>query len=152
MYGFDGKETECLRRRFCNLSKEETGWANADEFLRWARDSGYEKNLHMGRHDETLPHGPGNSFWMTRDLWQTRQRFLKKMKESCPFCRDCEKTCSLSGKGCTEWQQYFVKNWNKHICIAKPVVKEDPNVRKCFRYEHPDLVREGIVFEGSGSM
>ena len=67
------------------------------------------------------------------------------------FCVGCTEACR-EGVGCERWRQYFILNWDQNISIAKPVPKEDPNAKQYFRYEHPDLVREGIVFEGSGSM
>lgn len=149
MYGFDAKETECLRRRFYKLKKKEAEWEDVYDFMMWARDSGYEKNLNMGKRDKTLPHGPENSFWLEKGY--ASERYLQKIRQNCDFCTGCEKRCSVSGLGCKDWRNYFVKNWNEKIYVppVKPVVYEGPMV---FRYEHPDLVREGIVFEGSGSM
>lgn len=55
-----------------------------------------------------------------------------------PFCSDCQlESCPEAGRGCPKYRRRFVKNWNENISTAPKVTKE------YFRYEHPDLVREG---------
>lgn len=61
-----------------------------------------------------------------------------------PFCRNCTRDdCPTNGDGCKAWETYFIDNWNKNIMKLWKTTKTTP----IFRYEHPDLVREGIVFE-----
>ena len=48
------------------------------------------------------------------------------------------------GDGCKAWEKYFIDNWNKNIMKS---IGNHKKQRQFFRYEHPDLVREGIVFE-----
>jgi hypothetical protein len=60
------------------------------------------------------------------------------------FCKCCEKECQSKRAGCKEWREYFVKNWNENISTYDPGQQQE----KIFRYEHPDLIREGIVFMG----
>lgn len=150
MYGFDGKETENLRARFRKLNGDST-WSCLDDFLIWAKESGYKTGMHLRKHVETLPHGPTNSCWSTLNMLDTKKRYLDNMRNSCEFCKDCQKECPTTGYGCKEWADNWKKNWNENIYVppVKPVVEEGPMV---FRYEHPDLVREGIVFEGSRSV
>ena len=60
-----------------------------------------------------------------------------------PFCRNCDRErCSNIWQGCPEWQDYFRKNWNENIRAKNSKAQ----TRQFFQYEHPDLVREGIVF------
>ena len=68
------------------------------------------------------------------------------MKSVCENCSSHSETCEKN-KGCPKWRKQFIENWNENICI-KPKVMH----REAFLYEHPDLEREGIVFEGSDSM
>lgn len=150
MYGFDRRETENLRRRFIKLSQEETGWEDVDAFIRWARDSGYEKGRWLVKHHEDQPHGPRNSYWLEQNEQNARLR-REKIKTGSEFCKGCTEKCR-EGFGCDRWRQYFVNNWNQNISIARPVVKKAPEEKQYFRYEHPDLVKEGIVFDGSGRM
>lgn len=62
-----------------------------------------------------------------------------------PFCRNCTRDdCPTNGDGCKAWETYFIDNWNKNIMKLE---KNHKIQRQFFRYEHPDLAREGIVFE-----
>ena len=145
MFGFDGKETENLRARFRKIPQEDKAWKTAEDFMMWAAESGYITGTHLRKHNDALPHGPNNSYWLNRDSEKARKRYTDEVKKGCEFCKDCSKDICDNGIGCKEWQRYFTKNWNKNIHVppVKPVVQEGPMV---FRYEHPDLVREGIVF------
>lgn len=62
-----------------------------------------------------------------------------------PFCRNCTRDdCPTNGDGCKAWETYFIDNWNKNIMKS---IGNHKKQRQFFQYEHPDLVREGIVFE-----
>ena len=63
------------------------------------------------------------------------------------FCKRCGIKKRHCLDGCSEWKQWWIKNWNTNICV-KPVTEEPPK-REKFKYEHPDLVREGITWTGS---
>ena len=151
MFGFDSKETENLRARFRKIWKEDKAWTTAEDFMKWAAESGYETGMHLRKHNDALPHGPDNSYWLDRGSENSRLRLTIEMKNGSEYCKGCDKKICDNGVGCKGWQKWFKKNWNKNIYVppVKPVVQEGPMV---FRYEHPDLVREGIVFEGSGRM
>ena len=56
-------------------------------------------------------------------------------------CNNCDRVCPDGG--CKAWREWFPENWNENISIAP----KEPRDKLFFRYEHPDLVREGIVFE-----
>ena len=151
MFGFDSNETKNLRTRFSKIPKEDKEWTSPEDFIKWAKESGYITGLHLRKHDKTLPHGPKNSFWLIKGPEETMRRFISELRKGSEFCKECVRECSGNGMGCKDWQKYYTENWNKNIHVppVKPVVQEGPMV---FRYEHPDLVREGIVFEGSGRM
>lgn len=62
-----------------------------------------------------------------------------------PFCRNCTRDdCPTNGDGCKAWETYFIENWNKNIMKS---IGSHKKQRQFFRYEHPDLVREGIVIK-----
>ena len=52
------------------------------------------------------------------------------------------------GVGCDEYRAWWKKNWDQNIYVApkKPEPKPATEGSQMFRYEHPDLVREGIVW------
>ena len=147
MCGFGGKETENLRKRFRKI-RDDCEWPSLEAFLFWVKESGYIKGNHLYKRVPELPHGPGNSFWSTIAARQAKQRYMENLKKNCKFCKDCQKECPLDGRGCKEWADYWKKNWNKniHVPAEKP---PEPVKPQFFRYEHPDLVREGIVFDPS---
>ena len=154
-YGIPGESVKNLIRKFYRYLMD-SEWERADDFVRWCSENGWQKGLRLCRTDASLPHGPDNSFFKKPEMTvRARQADVRRRKEErknlvSDFCKDCKKDCPGSGSdGCEEWQEYFKKYWNQNICIApkkpepKPMVAEGPQV---FRYEHPDLVREGIVF------
>ena len=62
-------------------------------------------------------------------------------------CDSCEKVCPAEGRGFRLWQDWFVRSWNDNISV-----KPKKQTKEVFRYEHPDMIREGIVFESSCSV
>lgn len=183
-YGLSASDVRNLNHRWNREHMRFNDWESFDSFLYWCSFTGYTKGLEICRHDESKPHGPGNSFWADRsqvaeERKKARQKAREKEKEarqkeriakalerreakkiarlearekakqeaaekakrdeyrSGP-CIGCEKTCL---EGCARWNEWFVKNWDENIRKAAP--KQDN--RDCFRYEHPDLIREGIV-------
>ena len=150
MYDLDGKAVETLRTRYRKIAGDNE-WSCAEEFIKWANDSGFKKYARLYKKDEKKPHGPNNSCWHILGQENTRHRFTDQLKYGSVFCADCKRDCPSHGHGCNDWKTYFKDNWNKNIYIppVKPVVPEGPMV---FRYEHPDLQREGIVFESSCSV
>ena len=147
MCGFDVKETENLRARYRKI-KDDCEWTSVEDFLNWSKKNGYRTGMHLSKRDGELPHGPLNSVFQIKGLKKAKRLFIENMKKSCEFCKDCQKECPLTGRGCQEWADQWKQNWNKNIHVppVKPLVEEGPMV---WRYEHPDLVREGIVFEAS---
>ena len=146
MYDLDGKAVETLRTRYRKIAGDHE-WSCAEDFIKWANDSGFKKNSRLYKKDEEKPHGPYNSCWTILGQENTRRRYTDQLKYGSVFCADCKRDCPSHGHGCNDWKTYFKDNWNKkiHVPPVKPVVPEGPMV---FCYEHPDLVREGITFEG----
>ena len=68
-----------------------------------------------------------------------------------PICDGCDQKMVICNTiGCLKYREQFVQNWDKNIHWTPPIPEEQkPKVKEFFRYEHPDLVREGIVFEAS---
>lgn len=77
---------------------------------------------------------------MKNEIAGEKERPGQYIDTESPFCRNCRR-CSNVWRGCPAWRKYFIDNWNKNIMV-KP-----KKTRQFFQYEHPDLVREGIVFE-----
>ena len=157
-YGIPGPEVDNLVRRYYKRLYD-SDWEKADDFIKWCSENGYAKGLRLCKKDTSKPHGPENSYFKapettTRAIREDiRRRKLERKNLVSPFCEGCTTGCTNTAIGCDEYRAWFAKNWNQNIRVAKPVeVKPEPEGPMVFRYEHPDLVREGIVFEGSGSM
>lgn len=129
---------------------KESGWPDCESWVKWAYANGYQKSYHLGKFDDTKPHGPDNSFFynLVKKLPEGEER-----EAGCEFCQDCKNICPGHGNGCSAWREWFVRNWNENICRkpkrrAKLKIEPERN-RQFFRYEHPDLDREGIVWTGT---
>jgi hypothetical protein len=157
-YGIPGPEVTNLVRRFYKRLYD-SDWEKADDFIKWCSENGYKSDLRLCKKDTSKPHGPENSYFKASDSIkraikeENRRRKEERKSLVSPFCIGCQKGCSNHTVGCKEYRAWFVKNWNQNIRVEKPVeVKTEPEGPMVFRYEHPDLVREGIVFEGSARM
>ena len=74
-----------------------------------------------------------------------KEKIASYIADESPFCEKCKNdSCPSKDLGCKDWKAYFIKNWNQNISTYRP----DDKVEKIFRYEHPDLIREGIVWTG----
>ena len=156
-YGIPAADVDNLSSKFRKQNLKE-GFGTFDKFVRFCADSGYKHGMLMRKHDPEEPHGPENTYFIQRAETDyakrnTRKKISaenKKKDVKQPrynregLCAGCKKECHTSGWGCSEYQRKFVENWNKNIHRKKPV---DPNKPMIFRYEHPDLVREGIVWD-----
>ena len=151
-YGISGQDVTNLVRKFYRRLYD-SDWERADDFVKWCSENGYESGLRLCRYDESKPHGPENSYFRTPKIRKSIKEDKRRRKEErknlvSPFCEGCQKECRNTSIGCYEYRAWWAKNWDENIHIAlqepKPVVQQGPQV---FRYEHPDLVREGIVFE-----
>lgn len=115
------------------------GWKSFDEFVSWSIQNKWRTGKALYKLDERKAHGPDNSYW-----------YLKHNEVPAsenPICLACERNyCPGNDIGCKQWRDSWIKNWNENICIHIPEKKEQQK-REVFQYEHPDLVREGIVFE-----
>ena len=152
-YGISSADVTHLIRRFYRYFRD-SDWQNADDFVRWCSENGWQKGLKLCRKDKERLHGPGNSYFQTPEMTvRAKKEDIRRRKEErkntvSPFCEGCQKECTRVAYGCEEYRAWFVKNWNQNIHVppVKPVVPEGPMV---FCYEHPDLVREGITFDPS---
>ena len=147
------EDLENLRKRFY-VYRADMEWTCLEEFVTWAKENGYKKGLHLKKIDASKKHGPGNSRYedsKAKVLLRT-EKHKKFMETRSPYCIGCTKPiCPGQGTGgCNGWKEYWIKNWDENIHYV-PVVQEveKPKTSRFWQYEHPDLVREGIVFEHS---
>lgn len=112
-----------------------------ENFLAWSDKFTLQKGFTVWKINERLPHGPKNSYWYHGSKKQ--EDVVSAFCEGCP--QGNRSVCH--GIGCFNYRQWFVNNWNQNICRKQEEPEEDdPTHRHVFCYEHPDLVREGLVF------
>ena len=141
-----------IRKFYRYLS--DSDWYNADSFVRWCSENNWQKGLRLCKKDASMPHGPDNSFFKKPEMTvrakieDVRRRKEERKNLVSPFCEGCKTGCRNTAIGCDEYRAWWEKNWNQNICVApkKPESKPAAEGPQVFRYEHPDLVREGVVF------
>ena len=141
-YGFTGDDVSNLNHRWNYKIKSDCEWERFDDFVFWCSYTGYRKGMQLRKRNKDMPHSPDNSFWVdTLDGTQPEEN-------DCEFCAKCNhRRSAVCINGCVTWREQWVKNWNDNICIRPPEEKYSPT-RETFCYEHPDLIKEGIVWQG----
>ena len=94
-------------------------WQNFDEFLLWCR-GGYEPGKTLRRIDESKPYGPGNCEWVAMNV---NEKYRKSLE--------------------AEWDAIVTPIRQRYQAQLAEIRSRK---KEYFRYEHPDLEREGICF------
>lgn len=130
-------ERHALERIWAKIGDSE--WESFESFASWSLENKWCTGKTLYKLNEMKPHGPENSYWYLKN-----QEVPDSENALCLACS--RKYCPGNNIGCKPWRDAWIKNWNENICIRK---QETQQKREAFQYEHPDLVREGIVFEAS---
>ena len=141
-YGLTAEQVEVMKAKLYKIRKRgATDWENITDFCQWAVAEGYRPGMRILRLDSTMPHSKENSYFVDERTPKKQEVIHKNAGIGSP-CATCVKPCEYNG--CQEWEDYYKQNWQKniHVDIPQPVPPPKPQV---FRYEHPDLVREGAV-------
>lgn len=144
-YGLSGTEIGNLNRRWHRIKKDCT-WETFDDFVLWCAQTDYKPRMQLVKRLKSLPHGPNNSVFLELSeimkLQQARYTKQQEITAESRFCKGCLRVCPPCG--CADWKKWYIQNLDSriHKNIPKKTVVD-------FRYEHPDLVREGIVFDPS---
>ena len=104
-------------------------FADFDDFLDWAIESNFLVGKRIGRIDATGPFSRDNCVWMNK---------LGEYEES-----DEERAA--------RWDALVepIREQFKDTLAEIEKKKQEEQKQTVFRYEHPDLVREGIVWRGT---
>ena len=127
--GFSEDEVQVLDLlwRMMKRSGYRVKFESFDAFLRYAKDK-FDYGLTMVRIDRHRGWSPENIQWCN----------AKKNEADIADRKKCA----------AQWDCMMQPLRKKY---AKELAQIESNKRQFFRYEHPDLVREGIVFNGSGT-
>jgi hypothetical protein len=128
-FGFSDDAVRVLRIRWNALkaSGSEVEFACFEDFLRWCRGK-WDYGRQLTRNDPAGPWSAENCRWITRSKDQSTISNMREIAQ--------------------KWDEIMEpirKRYRSQLLAAK---REEG----VFRYEHPDLVREGIVFESSCSV
>jgi hypothetical protein len=117
-----GEDEYNLKRRYQSLKlRGETEWETFEEFLEWAKSSGYFKNAFLRRRDIGKQYSSENCYW-SRMPEPKQRNITSKITVISPFCDGCQKRDPDICDGCYDWEKWFIANWNKNIC-RRPVVE-----------------------------
>ena len=100
-------------------------WETFEDFMRWCKGT-YTPGTRLVRINDTKPYSPNNCKWETMQLCEAYRRKLA-----------------------AQWDAVMEPIRKRY---RMQIAEEKANEKEYFRYEHPDLVREGIVFESTYSV
>lgn len=117
-------ELNALRYRFEGIRRSgiPVRWASSWDFIVWSRENGFQYGMQLIRIDESGDWCPENCRWVDVPHNPSRQKDREAMAQ--------------------QWDA-FVKPIRKRLAEE---AKRLPPKRETFRYEHPDLEREGITW------
>lgn len=118
------KKSQLLSKKLCDLKKSGIPviFEDLDEFRNWMIQNGWDYGKKLGRKDPDGPWSPDNCI-----LYETPMEL--------------------------EYHQMLVARWNNMVEPIRERFKEElaeierrkPKGKEYFQYEHPDLVRKGIM-------
>lgn len=120
-----------LTKIFHALSQEhpDMQWSSLHYFVRWSTPR-YKFGMNLVKIDESKPHGPKNSVWVAPEKRETlgKQAQLRQAADN--------------------WERCVGPIRKKYEQEIRAILfqQEIDSARMTFQYEHPDLVREGVVF------
>ena len=123
--GFHRREVDNLYHRYrCFENTEQNGFASLDDFIEWAAAEKYEVGMKLERINENEPYS----------------------RENCrmvPIDRNEEYQIKLIDK----WESIMKPIRERYKAELDEIERRKPKTREFFRYEHPDLVRDGIEWK-----
>ena len=107
------------------------------EFCNWSVANGYEYGTVLRRIDPSLAYSPDNCIW-------SELQYRKKFTQS-----ELKEYIARWDNFVNPIRERFRNELEAVQNSAEEQPRRIPKVRETFKYEHPDLVREGIVWIGS---
>lgn len=127
-YGFSEDEVQVLYLRWAMMQRSgySVEFDSFDDFLRYARGK-FEYGLTMERIDNHEGWSPANICWKSNR--QKQETDIANRRQQAIL-----------------WEKMMQPLRKKY---AEQIANIKANEQRCFTYEHPDLVREGIVWTGT---
>jgi hypothetical protein len=128
---YDRIEKDCLRKKWSGMKESgfEVLFQDFQEFVDWCAETGWTYGLKLKRKNNKGPFLPENCLWekANGDPYALQEMARK-------------------------WEAGVGPIREKLRPYLDAIEKKKSEPKYMFQYEHPDLVREGIVFEGSSSV
>lgn len=124
---YDRVAKDCLRKKYDTMKRSgaEVYWETVQEFMDWCAESGWTYGLKLKRLDFDKGYTPDNLIWVEA---KGDPQVLEQMKN--------------------QWEAGVGPVREKLRPYLDAIAKKKAAPVTVFRYEHPDLVREGIVWTG----
>jgi hypothetical protein len=106
------------------------------DFVNWSKKNGYKYGRRLRRIDNSLDYSPDNMEWVDLEMASPSSE-IQNQRAIAKWNRFVE---PIRERFRDELELLVEMERQKKI-------REEQQVREFFRYEHPDLVREGIVYE-----
>lgn len=119
--GFTKQELDNLYHKYRHIKGPENGFANLDEFIEWAASEKYKVGSRLERIDKNKPYSRENCRMVSVSPYEECQRRM-----------------------ITQWEKVMAPIRERYKAELDEIERKKPKTREFFRYEHPDLVREGI--------
>lgn len=105
---------------------------DAKDFIAWSKQAGYQYGMELIRMDDSRAWSKTNCAWVDNaPNSRTSLRIRKKLVR--------------------QWDE-FITPIREQYTDWKPPEPPKPKAKEYFRYEHPDLIREGIVWTGENPL
>lgn len=132
-YGFDYQQADTLRHKYDRIvhSGIPFEWTSFDAFCKWCQETGWEYGKRLHRVDPSGPYSSENCVWdgtISAPVTETKSALIR------------------------QWDEFATPIRERYKPWLDEIERKKPKSREFFRYEHPDLVREGIVFESPDSV
>lgn len=129
-YGFTEDEVRVMHLRWTMMQRSgySVEFESFDAFLRWAKGK-FDYGLTMERIDKHKGWYPENIRWYNPT--KNEAGLADRRKQA------------------AQWDRMMQLIRERYAAQLRQI---ESSKQQFFRYEHPDLVREGIMFEGSGRM
>lgn len=122
---YDRVTKDCLRKKWSTMRSSgiDVQWEDLRAFVAWCAETGWHYEMRLKRKDLSGPFGPENCYW-----------------------EPMEGDIGAMAIAARKWDEFVGPIRERLRPYLDDIEKKKAEQQIVFRYEHPDLAREGIVF------
>jgi len=127
----DKYQKDALRKKWAEMPRHgAVAFESLEDFRQWCEETGWEIGMKLARKDKEKPYSRENCYWITSG-------------SSVSYTYNQDEMAA-------EWERCIgpIREQYRDQIAAVIQKQRRQQVKEVFRYEHPDLVREGIVWQG----